>query len=383
MKVNIALLVSWNLHKDSSGKYYISNTHWNYLLFLSSKFSKIYLISTTSLKGTTKDNKEIVFPNIEIVKLPAISGYANAQTKVITYYKVIKSISPKVDLFYRRVPDPFSWMPALFFNKKCIMHFVGDTIDATNYNEKWSWWKKRIMIAGYYPDYLLTILAAKRNMVYTNGFHIAKRLKKFSIKSIPVISSTISEKVFNDNLPDLIHRNLPISLIYVGYIRYAKGINCLMHLCKKLNEEDVDFRFDIVGAGEMFEDLKKFVCENNLSNRVILYGYIDDKKALLQKIRESDLFFFPSLSEGSPRVVIEAMSQGIPVLTTPVGALPTTFEDCIDIRFFDFDDYNGAFSIIKEYENNRSSFVMLRDKAYIKVKENYTIEAFLGKVFSV
>ena len=375
MKVNIALLVSWNLHKDSSGKYYISNTHWNYLLFLSSKFSKIYLI------GTTKDNKEIVFPNIEIVKLPAISGYANAQTKVITYYKVIKSISPKVDLFYCRVPDPFSWMPALFFNKKCIMHFVGDTIDATNYNE--SWWKKRIMIAGYYPDYLLTILAAKRNMVYTNGFHIAKRLKKFSIKSIPVISSTISEKVFNDNLPDLIHRNLPISLIYVGYIRYAKGINCLMHLCKKLNEEDVDFRFDIVGAGEMFEDLKKFVCENNLSNRVILYGYIDDKKALLQKIRESDLFFFPSLSEGSPRVVIEAMSQGIPVLTTPVGALPTTFEDCIDIRFFDFDDYNGAFSIIKEYENNRSSFVMLRDKAYIKVKENYTIEAFLGKVFSV
>ena len=296
---------------------------------------------------------------------------------------MIKSISPKVDLFYCRVPDPFSWMPALFFNKKCIMHFVGDTIDATNYNEKWSWWKKRIMIAGYYPDYLLTILAAKRNMVYTNGFHIAKRLKKFSIKSIPVISSTISEKVFNDNLPDLIHRNLPISLIYVGYIRYAKGINCLMHLCKKLNEEDVDFRFDIVGAGEMFEDLKKFVCENNLSNRVILYGYIDDKKALLQKIRESDLFFFPSLSEGSPRVVIEAMSQGIPVLTTPVGALPTTFEDCIDIRFFDFDDYNGAFSIIKEYENNRSSFVMLRDKAYIKVKENYTIEAFLGKVFSV
>ena len=71
------------------------------------------------------------------------------------------------------------------------------------------------------------------------------------------------------------------------------------------------------------------------------------------------------------------------MLTTPVGALPTTFEDCIDIRFFDFDDYNGAFSIIKEYENNRSSFVMLRDKAYIKVKENYTIEAFLGKVFSV
>ena len=131
----------------------------------------------------------------------------------------------------------------------------------------------------------------------------------------------------------------------------------------------------------MFEDLKKFVMENNLSTRVILHGHINDKKILLQKMREADLFFFPSLSEGSPRVVIEAMSQGIPVLTTPVGSLPTTFEDRIDIRFFD--DYNGAYSIIEEYKKDRLSFVVMRNNAYFKVKENFTIEAFLGRVFSV
>jgi len=382
MKRNkITLLTAWNLAKNGIS-YFSSGTHYCYLEYLSSRFEKVYLISTIS-KNNENNLNEIKFSNIEIIELPYALSFLSAQKNIIYYYKAIKQVYKKVDYIYCRVPDPFSWMPVLFFRCKSIMHYVGDTIDATMYNEKWSWLKKRIMIAGYYPDYLLTILASKKSVVYTNGYHIAQKLKKFSIKSVPVISSAISEKIFDDDLPDIIHRELPVHLIYVGYIRYAKGINCLMHLCKKLDEKNLDFRFDIVGAGEMFEDLKKFVMENNLSTRVILHGHINDKKILLQKMREADLFFFPSLSEGSPRVVIEAMSQGIPVLTTPVGSLPTTFEDRIDIRFFDFDDYNGAYSIIEEYKKDRLSFVVMRNNAYFKVKENFTIEAFLGRVFSV
>ena len=116
-------------------------------------------------------------------------------------------------------------------------------------------------------------------------------------------------------------------------------------------------------------------------NKVILHGHVDDKTKLLQMIRSSQLFFFPSLSEGSPRVVIEAMSQGIPVVSTPVGSLPTTFEDKKEIRFFDFNDYEMAYDIIKSFLSERSSFEKMRDEAYKKVKNNYTIEAFLGKIF--
>lgn len=376
----ITLLTGWNLTRSGS-KYYISGTHYTYLEFISTKYEKIYLLSSVSRVLNERNSKEIVFSNIEVVELPYSGSFLKAQKSVIKYYKTIKSIAGKTDLFYCRVPDPFCWMPRLIFHKRTVMHFVGDTIDATKYNEKWSWIKKKVMIAGYYPDYLLTILAAKKSTVYTNGFHIANRLKRYSVNANPVVSSTISEKIFDGNLPDLNTQESPIRIIYVGYIRFAKGMNCLMHLCKKMQDSGFDYIFDIVGNGEMFDELKNFVENNELENKVILHGHVDDKTKLLQMIRSSQLFFFPSLSEGSPRVVIEAMSQGIPVVSTPVGSLPTTFEDKKEIRFFDFNDYEMAYDIIKSFLSDRSSFEKMRDEAYKKVKNNYTIEAFLGKIF--
>ncbi len=376
----ITLLTGWNLTRSGS-KYYISGTHYTYLEFISTKYEKIYLLSSVSRVLNERNSKEIVFSNIEVVELPYSGSFLKAQKSVIKYYKTIKSIAGKTDLFYCRVPDPFCWMPRLIFHKRTVMHFVGDTIDATKYNEKWSWIKKKVMIAGYYPDYLLTILAAKKSTVYTNGFHIANRLKRYSINANPVVSSTISEKIFDDNLPDLNTQESPIRIIYVGYIRFAKGMNCLMHLCEKMQDSGFDYIFDIIGNGEMFDELKNFVKNNKLENKVILHGHVDDKTKLLQMIRSSQLFFFPSLSEGSPRVVIEAMSQGIPVVSTPVGSLPTTFEDKKEIRFFDFNDYEMAYDIIKSFLSERSSFEKMRDEAYKKVKNNYTIEAFLGKIF--
>lgn len=376
----ITLLTGWNLTRSGS-KYYISGTHYTYLEFISTKYEKIYLLSSVSRVLNERNSKEIVFSNIEVVELPYSGSFLKAQKSVIKYYKTIKSIAGKTDLFYCRVPDPFCWMPRLIFHKRTVMHFVGDTIDATKYNEKWSWIKKKVMIAGYYPDYLLTILAAKKSTVYTNGFHIANRLKRYSINANPVVSSTISEKIFDDNLPDLNTQESPIRIIYVGYIRFAKGMNCLMHLCKKMQDSGFDYIFDVIGNGEMFDELKNFVKNNKLENKVILHGHVDDKTKLLQMIRSSQLFFFPSLSEGSPRVVIEAMSQGIPVVSTPVGSLPTTFEDKKEIRFFDFNDYEMAYDIIKSFLSERSSFEKMRDEAYRKVKNNYTIEAFLGKIF--
>lgn len=380
-KTSIGLLVAWNLTKKGVDEYYISGTHCSYLSFIATKYEQVYLLSTVSEGGGERNTEVIKFANVKIVELPFAGSYLGAQKHVLEYCRQIKRIVGMVDVFYCRVPDPFCWMPALIFHKKTIMHFVGDTIDATKYNEKWSWLKKKVMIAGYYPDYLLTIRAAKRSIVYTNGYHLERRLKKYGVKATPVISSTMSEKMFDDNLPDLEAHDLPIRLIYVGYIRFAKGMTCLMNLCKKLYEERVDFVFDVVGAGEMFGDLKKFVEENGLEKKVILHGHVSDKKELLRKVRRSDLFFFPSLSEGSPRAVIEAMSQGIPVISTPVGALPTTFEDGKDIRFFDFNDFKKACEIVKEYQANKEPFVLMRDEAYKKVKANYTIEAFLGKIF--
>lgn len=379
--MTIGILASWSLVRFGDN-IFIPTTHHVYLECVSGLYEEIYLISPLLRGGAQNRGKMLSFPNVKIVPLPFNGSYFGALKNWKAYYKTLQQVCDKVDVVYCRVPDPFSWMPALLFKKKTIMHFVGDTIDATQHNEKWSWLKKKVMITGYLPDYWLTLQAAKRSKVYTNGHHLADKLKKHRIKAIPVISSTVSEKDLHDSFKALPIEKGIVNITYIGYVRFAKGMNCLMEFCKRLKNENIHFHFHLVGGGEMFDDVKAFIERAGLSDKVTMYGHIDDKANMNEILRNSDLFFFPSLSEGSPRVVIEAMAQGTPVMSTPVGSLPTTFEDGKTIRFFGFDDAEKALEIVKEYLNDPIPFEAQRQQAYRMVSEQFTIEIFLSKVFN-
>lgn len=377
----IAILASWSLTKVKD-EVYIPTTHHIYLMYVASIYERVFLLSPMTTAEKPGNMAQMSFPNVEVVSLPYGGSYAGALRNWRSYKDALETVVDKVDVVYCRVPDPFSWMPALLFKKKCILHFVGDTIDATKHNEKWSWLKKKVMIAGYMPDYWLTLQAAKRSRVYSNGPHIASKLQEKGISVTPVISSTVFEKDLHEDFLSLPLEKGKVVITYIGYVRFAKGMQCLMEFCKKLREDDINYLFHLVGNGEMFEDVKNFVDRENLKDRIILHGHIDNKEEMNRILRNSDLFFSPSLSEGSPRVVIEAMSQGTPVMSTPVGSLPGTFEDGKTIRFFDFNDSDKAIDIVKSYMTEPQKFELQRRSAYQMVANNFTIEKFLSKVFS-
>lgn len=379
--MTIAILASWSL-VQSGNDIYIPTTHYVYLNYVSGVYKQVYLISPLLNDEKKRCGKILNFTNVKVLPLPYYGSYLGALKHLKTYSAALRQVCDKVDVVYCRVPDPFSWMPALVFKKKTIMHFVGDTIDATQHNEKWSWWKKKLMIAGYLPDYWLTLRAAKRSRVYTNGHHLAVKLSRYGIKSTPVISSTVSEKGLHDDFMPLPLYSDKVVITYIGYVRFAKGMNCLMEFCKRLKDEHISFLFNLIGDGEMFVDVQEFLKKENLSEYVIMHGHIDSKEKMNEILRSSDLFFFPSLSEGSPRVVIEAMAQGTPVISTPVGSLPTTFTEKESIRFFDFNDAQKAVEIVKSFIANPSQFEDQREKAYQMVADQFTIEKFLSKVFS-
>ncbi len=383
--MTIAALVSWNLTKYQ-GEYYTLNVHYAYIRYLSTAFDKVVLIS--SVRSSSLLSKEFeyyslgTFPNVTIVELPEVTSSARALRNISHYYIAIKKTAKKVDLFYSRVPDPFSWMPRLLGRKPTIMHFVGDTMDATKYNENWSSIKKAIMIAGYMPEWYLTLWAARKSRVYCNGYHLVERLNKHGIKASAVISSIVRADDLPVTLSSLPIESNRIHILFLSYIRFAKGINCLMDLITKLQQAAINYQFDIIGDGEMLPELRDFVTVNNLSDSVILHGMINDRHRINHLMHNSDLFFFSSLSEGSPRVIVEAASQGIPILSTPVGALPYTFEDQKSIRFFPYNDSDSALKIIKEYLKDPTPFINQREAAFSLVKNNYTIEKFLSKVFN-
>lgn len=384
MNNSIALLCAWNLQKYDN-HFYTLNVHYSYVKYASESFRTVYLITSVkvveSMDGVSIDYCIDDFKNVEVVELPPVESYAKSIVNFKRYKEAILSIKDKVDLFYSRVPDPFAWMPALMTDKKSIMHFVGDTIDATHHNENWSWLKKKIMIAGYLPEYALTLKAARRSRVFTNGHHLAVKLEQRGVKATAVVSSTVSEKDLHEGFVSLPIQDGMVEITYVGFVRFAKGMNCLMDFCHRLRDAGINYHFNLIGSGEMMDDVKAFVEKEQLNDLVTLHGHIDSKQRMNEILRHSDLFFFPSLSEGSPRVVIEAMAQGTPVMSTPVGSLPTAFEDGKSIRFFGFNDAEKAVSIVREFLNDAEPFEHQRQTAYSMVKESFTLEKFLSKVF--
>jgi len=115
-------------------------------------------------------------------------------------------------------------------------------------------------------------------------------------------------------------------ILFLGSLQPRKNLEFLVSAFS-LIAEDTPHHLILAGApGSSSEELHKQVVRLGINDRVIFTGYIDDKEraALYQ---HSELFVYPSKYEGFGLVLLEAMSFGIPVITTNVSSLPEVVED--------------------------------------------------------
>lgn len=73
----------------------------------------------------------------------------------------------------------------------------------------------------------------------------------------------------------------------------------------------------VIGDGEERDNLKKAINYYNLNDKVLLAGYKKNPSVYLKK---ADVFVLPSIIEGMPNVILEAMKNGLPVVSTDCGA---------------------------------------------------------------
>lgn len=105
-------------------------------------------------------------------------------------------------------------------------------------------------------------------------------------------------------------KNKTIQILFAGNAGYRKGIHDLLSIAQDMISENI--RFVIAGALE--EPCRKAITSLNLNN-VSFLGKLSQAD-LHEVYRKSDIFFFPSYLEGSAMVIFEAMSWGLPVVTT-------------------------------------------------------------------
>ena len=107
----------------------------------------------------------------------------------------------------------------------------------------------------------------------------------------------------------------------VSAFKRQKGHKITLDAFKDFLRSYPDYHLVLVGEGILEKELKDYCRSNTLSTKVTFAGYLSADK-ILDLYNESEIFVLPSLWEGFPKVLLEAMSCGAPAIGSNSTSIP-------------------------------------------------------------
>jgi glycosyltransferase involved in cell wall biosynthesis len=111
------------------------------------------------------------------------------------------------------------------------------------------------------------------------------------------------------------------SILYVGRLEPVKGVRYLIRAMKQVHDTIPYARLIIIGEGTERAMLEALSTRLGIREFVQFGGEVPHGK-VLSFMQQADVFVLPSLSEGFPMVIVEALSCGLPVVASRVGGVP-------------------------------------------------------------
>ncbi len=138
----------------------------------------------------------------------------------------------------------------------------------------------------------------------------------------------VTSLVGGDELRDLTGLPWPaipwrLRLGWAGRIAPGKGLDVLIDAVASLAARDEATRIELVilGDGPARSGLEAQTRRSGIANRIHWVGHVAGRATYLDALAGCDLFVFPSPAEGFPKVILDAMAVGLPVVATPAGSL--------------------------------------------------------------
>ncbi len=154
---------------------------------------------------------------------------------------------------------------------------------------------------------------------------------------IVVIPSGIDFNRFSPAERDVCRQKLGLTIeaqektvLFVGHLVKVKGVEYLLHAIALMKEKaSFPCRVFLIGEGDLRSDLERLVRRLNLTDCVFFQGPKRHHEIPIW-IGASDLLVLPSLQEGLPNVVLEALACGRPVVASNVGGIPEVVSEARD-----------------------------------------------------
>ena len=162
--------------------------------------------------------------------------------------------------------------------------------------------------------------------------------------------------------------------IYTGRLVSYKGLPLLLKVWSDIRHRHANVLLLLAGTGGLDihnceDELKQFVKNNKLENFVRFTGAVANVPEYLQA---SDIFVFPTENDAFPSSIVEAMACGLPVITTPVGAIKTIVTDGETGTLVQPANFEQLYQALDVMLTDRMSTSRLARAAHRSVQNNYS-----------
>jgi len=323
-----ATLIVGGSFRRSGEKVLVQKRSWEMLRIFADNLARpVFAMHENSADAT------LAYPldcRIDLVTLPAGGLRQRARRLFIgsTLTQQVREAIDRCDAVYLRLPlwvcwDVFKY--ARSRGKKIIASFHGDWVGT--YENKQAGPVKHLLFRGFsvYVDRILRRIARDSEVLFCVGRQLAEMYGPVAKRCVVFANFLHSADDIAEPRP--LCTKSPYKLLYVGHLEERKGVNYLIDAVEILRSLSLDVRLTIVGAGPAGGSLKAQVEALGLADKVEFRDYVQYGPTLLEIYRQVDIFVLPSISgEGTPKVVMEAMSQAVPVVATDVGSTSNLLE---------------------------------------------------------
>lgn len=271
------------------------------------------------------------------------------------------------------------------FQPDIIQANAGDTLKYVVFSKKIFRWKQPIVFrnASETGRYLKSSLQKRMNNFFYKNVDQVISVSKASefdiIKNFPflngktrVIPIGLEEKKLNKikfNPVDSKH------IVHVGGFSFEKNHEGLLRIFKRLLEKSGNAHLHLVGDGPLRKKIEVLVKELKLSKNVTFYGFVSNP---LDYIYSADVLVLPSIIEGLPGVILEAMYCKTPVVAYNVGGVSEILNESTGNLIEKNDETSFVNSVLKsvkkpsEGQIQRAFELVLKDYMNEKISKKFT-----------
>jgi FemAB-related protein (PEP-CTERM system-associated) len=166
-------------------------------------------------------------------------------------------------------------------------------------------------------------------------------------------------------------------LIAVGRLSAEKGFDVLIRAVEQLIESGTPANLLIAGNGPVLAELEQQIAGTGHAGLIRLLGHVTDPRHLFAA---ADAFVLSSRSEGLPNVLLESLVCRVPVVATPVGAVPKVVTDGEDALLFPVDDTDALTVALTRLLSNLSLQQSLAGNGRRTVERQFSFETRMQKM---